>query len=255
MVAKIRELRRLHFRLLKTLWFNIRVFKFNEALRLPVFIFGDIIFEDLHRGCVRLDRISTCALKLGGGAFTAFMGHSNLYKSYIRIAGTVYCGDDVTIDQGCVISVCRGAELRLGSNIYINRKTKIHVKKRIEICDNCRIGWECQVFDTNFHYTVFNGKIMNREQPVFVGHNVWLTNGVSIMKGSVLPPFSVVASKSLINKDFSDIGEGWLYGGIPAKPLAKGIRRLLNGEQYLDVLFDDGRDYVKYDDLKDYPLE
>jgi len=253
MIARLKELRKLHFRPIKTIWFNLKVFKFHDALRLPVFLFGYIGFEDLHRGCVRLDNISTCALKLGGGAFTAFMGHSNLYKTYIRLAGTLYCGTGVTIDQGCIVSVCKGAELRLGSNIYINRKTKIHAKKSIIIDDNCRIGWDCQVFDTNFHYTVLNGKIMNRDKPVYIGHNVWLTNGVSIMKGSALPPFSVVASRSLINKDYSDIGEGWLFGGVPAKPLVQGIRRLLSGESYLESIFgEERRDCVFYEDIKGF---
>ncbi|MBO4918307.1 MAG: acyltransferase [Bacteroidales bacterium] len=168
----------------------------------------------------------------------------------MSVKGSICFGSGVILDQGCILSVSKGAEIIFGSNIYVNRCTKIHAKESIRIGDNCRIGWNCQIFDTNFHYSIINGRINNKNSAVVLEHNVWLANGVTVGKGVKLPPFSVVASNSLVNKDYCDKGEGWLFGGVPAKPIISCIKRILDKEKVLDSYFEDGKDFVMYDEVK-----
>lgn len=246
---------RRHLNLFKTVYFNFRVFPLKIAIRLPVFVYGRVCFEGLHRGCIKFTNgQASHPLHLGGGYYTWVFGCSDLYRSYFRFDGTLICGKKVILDQGSAISVSKDAILEIGDNVVINRNSRIHCRERITIEKDSRLGWDCQVFDTNFHFTLHNNRIANYSKPVFIGHNSWLANGVSVQKGSYLPAYSVVASKSLVNKDFSDIGEKCLLGGVPAHLLSKDICRILDLEKEREIkafFKKTNQDYVEIDQIQD----
>ena len=94
------------------------------------------------------------------------------------------------------------------------------------------------------------GKIAYRNAPVVLEHNVWVANGVSIMKGTYLPAYTVVASNSLVNKNYSEIGEHCLIGGVPAKYITNGVERLLIRDSEVDELFSSPEEILMYDAVK-----
>lgn len=53
---------RLHLNIPKTLYINFKVFPFQTAIHLPVFLYGDIQLENLHKGCIHI-----ATPTLGGG--------------------------------------------------------------------------------------------------------------------------------------------------------------------------------------------
>ena len=247
-----REIGRLfkyHFNLFKTICFNLKAFSFKDAIKMPVLLFGNVALEDIHRGCIQLSVIKPDVLRIGGGRYTEMWGYSNLAKSYFRCAGTLVVGENVIIDQGCVISICKDAVLTLGSNIYMNRGVKIHAKESILIEDDSMVGWSCQIMDSNFHYCVHKGVISKRTAPVVLKHNVWLANSVTIGKGVYLPPYFIVAAHSFVNKDFREYEERCLIGGIPAKYITNDITCLLNVERKLDAVFAEGKDAINVDEV------
>lgn len=247
---RLRRLFKLHFNLPKTIYFNFRVFGLKDALRLPVFLFGRIHLEGIHRGCVEVLQIKTGSVRIGGGWFTELCGFSNRYKSFLRINGKMILGGDNIMHQGIVVSVTKNATLRIGNNVYFNERVIIHSKYGITIGDNCRFGWNTQILDTGFHYMINKGKLAYRHAPVILEHNVWIANSVSIMKGTYLPAYTVVASNSLVNKNFSQIGEHCLIGGVPAKYITDGVERLLINESEVDKLFGSPEEILEYDAVK-----
>jgi len=101
---------------------------------------------------------------------------------------------------------------------------------------NTRLSWECQVFDSNFHYLVDNnGYTTKCLGEVIIGENVWIGNKVTINKGTVLPNKTIVGSGSFVNKDFSQYGEGCIVAGMPAKFIKSGYRRLFNYDKQTEV--------------------
>ena len=62
---KIIKSKKQHLNLLKTLFFIFKVFEFNVAKKIPVFIYGKIGFEGVHRGCVSLTKAKTGCVKIG----------------------------------------------------------------------------------------------------------------------------------------------------------------------------------------------
>ena len=71
------------------------------------------------------------------------------------------------------------------------------------------------------------------------------------MKGTYLPAYTVVASNSLVNKNFKEIGEHCLIGGVPAKYITNGVERLLLKDKEIDKLFKDTDGILDYEEIKD----
>ena len=238
-----------HLNLLSTLYLNFRVFRLIDAIKFPVYVYGRCCLEGLHKGCIQLSEVKPHVLRIGGGKSTYLYGRSKLYKSYFSFSGTWFVGDNVIIDQGCVISVCDGARLNFGNNIYINRKTLIHVKEHVSIGDNTWMGWDCQILDSIFHFTEHEGIIKRRNGPVSIGQGVWLSNRVTVLQGSFLPDYSIVAVNSVVNKDFRDFGQGCLIGGVPAKIVARDYKRIFCDENVIDRRFGEDKDYIVSNEL------
>jgi len=240
-----------HLKLAKTLYFNFRVFDFKTAIKLPVWLYGHIRLEGLHRGCVVLQRVKMGGVKIGGGWETDVFGGSNRYISVLRLRGKLVLGNVITMQQGIVLSVAKNAILRIGNNTAFNERVTIHSKVSITISDNCRFGWNVQIFDTSFHYMINKCKLAYRNAPVVIENNVWIGNGVSIMKGTYLPAYTVVASNSLVNKDFKEMGEHCMIGGVPAKYITNGVERLLLKDKEIDNLFKDDNKIIDYEEYKE----
>ena len=251
-ISKIRETIRLHINIPKTLYFNFKVFGLRQAIRFPVFLYGKVQLEGLHKGCVELltnNRMG--GVKFGGGWYTEIYGYSQRHKSFLRIEGKLVLGNDITINQGAVFSISRNAVVCIGDRVRFSERALLHSKESITIEDDCLIGWNTQIVDSDFHYIVNDGILKYRNAPVYLGRNVWLANGVSIMKGACLPAYSVVASNSLVNKDFSRSGERCLFGGIPAKCLKQNVERLICKDAEVDRLFAGVSSDLVYKDVEE----
>lgn len=240
-----------HLNLAKTFYFNFRVFDFKTAIKLPVWLYGHIRLESLHRGCVVLQRVKMGGVKIGGGWETDVFGGSNRYISVLRLRGKLVLGNGIAMQQGVVLSVSKNAILRIGNNTDFNERVTIHSKESITIGDNCRIGWNTQIFDTSFHYMINKGKLAYRNAPVVIENNVWVGNGVSIMKRTYLPAYTIVASNSLVNKNFKELGEHCMIGGVPAKFITNGVERLLLKDNEIDKLFKDENKVIDYEEYKE----
>lgn len=247
----LKNLRKSHFNLLKTLYFNFKVFDFKTAVKLPVLLFGNIQFEGLHAGCVELRKVKRGVVKIGGGWHTETFGYSNRYKSFLRIKGKLVLGAKVLIQQGVVLSINSKATVTIGDNVIINERVTIHSKQSITINNNCWISWNTQIFDSSFHYMLKQGKLACRNAPVFLGRDVWVANNVSIMKGAYLPDYTVVAANSLVNKDFRTLGEHCLIGGVPAKFITNRVELLHLQDSKVDKLFNSPDEILEYTDIEE----
>lgn len=248
------EYKRLHFNLVKTIWFNFKAFNFSVARRLPVYIYGKIRVEQIHRGSIVLMDVRRGGVRIGGGLYNELIGYSRSGETFISIKGQLFLGTNIYILQGAVFSICENASALIDNNVIINKGTVIHCKRRIDIGANTRIGWNCQILDTDFHYMIKDGVVAYRNKEIVIGHNVWLANGVSVTKGTILPAYSIVAQKSLVNKDYSQFGDHCLFGGIPARFIANNVERILNKEAQIDDIFDVANNYkepLNYSHIKD----
>lgn len=110
-----------------------------------------------------------------------------------------------------------GAKVIFGANIIINNAVNIICDKtEIYIGDDVLIGCNVEILDSDFHE--INPARRNEGNhiclPVKIERNVFIGNGVSILKGVTIGENSVIANKSVVTKSFP---ANVIIGGNPAK--------------------------------------
>lgn len=228
---------------LKTIYLNFKVLPFRDAVKMPILLFGK---------CYLQISKSARAEFLGGEvAFASvFIGNSSssVWGTNIRQQPTTVLWDGLItfsgrkqfIGNGCVLSVCKEAHLHLGDHVLLNNNVKLCCQHDVFIDDLSGFSWECQIFDTNFHYIVEDGGRVGRKSgSIHIGKNCWIGYRSTIQKGTYLEDNSTLASNSLINKNYAGVKDG-LFTGIPAKLHATGRVRSKNYalEYKLDEFFE-----------------
>jgi maltose O-acetyltransferase len=96
------------------------------------------------------------------------------------------------------------AEIRIGNNVYINNNCiMIADKSFIEIGDHTMIGPNFVCFDSNFHSLDPKQRMASNYKckPVVIGENVFVGEGVKILRGVTVGCNSVLAAGLVLNFD------------------------------------------------------
>lgn len=232
--------------LLKSLLFNFKMLPFRQAVRLPILFYGKTNFRSL-KGAVEIKgRINTGMITVGRqDVYVDTSVQNNIWT----INGTIVFDGPVRFFRGSYVLVAKDAVLEINSRpgelglTKIGSNTKIMCFEHIKIGYACRIAWECQIYDTSFHYLEYTESpqtdIVPLSEPIIIGDFVWIGNRTTISKGAVIPDNSVVASNTLVNNDFSEQGPCCMLAGIPASLKVSGVRRVYDRkyEKELDQKF------------------
>jgi len=212
----------------KTIYFNFRMLPIHEAKNLPIIFYGKINIVSLT-GKLILDT----PLKFGIVKFgeNLEMLRRNFKKAEIRIDGTFCIKGSFSTGNDYLICVLKNSYLEIGEGSYLGNFTKIIATNYIKIGKGFRFGFDSQISDSNYHYTVdleskkvarFNGKII-------IGDYCWVGNRSSIMKGTTTPCNLIIASYSILNKDYTiTVPENSLIAGQPAKLIRKNMIRVFD---------------------------
>lgn len=213
-----------------TLWLNFRSFPLYQAFYLPVFVYGHprfyglmgkmIVNGDVHPGMISFNKCLP-------GAPSNMCVQSELFNQ-----GTIIFHGSGHIGTGTTIHVFRGAILEVGKNFKVADMVNVGCFSKITINDQVRITHRCQIMDTNYHFVAnFSKGIVPRQtKPIHIGKGCWICNSTTITGGSIIPDFTIVASHSLVSKDYSSMESGSLIGGIPARFITSGIRKVENSK-------------------------
>lgn len=232
-----------------TLYVNFRSFPLSQAIKLPVFIYGRMKIYSLSGRMLVTGNISTGMIVINkdvDGSPQCACGQTEITNN-----GTIIFKGNGYIGVGDRIRVSFGAVLSLGRGFAIRDFCNIGCFSKISVGDNTWIVHRCQVLDTNYHYTanIINREVGRRTKPISIGSNCWICNSSTIAMGTKLPDYTIVASNSLVNKNFEDIGEFSLLGGAPARVIGKGYVRVDNIEMQQKI-----DDYFSIEDSGKYHL-
>jgi len=88
---------------------------------------------------------------------------------------------------------------------------------RIDIGAKCMIaqGVEIRTGDSHGIFDLATRERINSGKDFRIGSNVWLANGVLVLKGAFVPDGCVVGSRSVVTKPFSEANA--VYAGNPAR--------------------------------------
>ena len=156
-------------------------------------------------------------VKLFGNLLVNSWGGSAIPSSIsCGAAANLQIEGDFEIGPSVHIEIMQGAKLTLGGRKYssgsgITCDSRIMVEKSIAIGYDCIIAWDVYISDSNWHEIAGIG----RSAPVVIAEHVWISHGVSVLKGAEIPAGCIVAAKSLVNRAFDK--EKALIAGVPAK--------------------------------------
>jgi acetyltransferase-like isoleucine patch superfamily enzyme len=212
-----------------TLWINLRSFPLAQAIKLPIWCYGQPRFYGLSgkmkiEGPVLTGMIRFNQTKPGAPSNMAVQ--TEIYnRGLIVFKGRGFIG------TGNKIYVQYGAVLELGKHFKITDMCNVGCSKKITIGEQTWIVHRCQILDSNYHYVAdFEKKIVaNYKKTIYLGKGCWVCSNSTINGGTVLPDFTIVASNSLVNRDYSDIPDSSMIGGIPARFIKTGYRKIENG--------------------------
>lgn len=108
----------------------------------------------------------------------------------------------------------RKSELIMGMESAITKKHHIDCTNSIIIGDYVTIaGYDSQFLTHSID--IYNGR--QDSHPIIIGDYCFVSTGVKILGGGILPAYSVLGAGAILNKAYKE--EYKLYAGVPAKPI------------------------------------
>lgn len=227
MIKKIRSFYRLNKKYLgslpRSLYYNLKILPFKQALRIPIFISKNVKVN-VKKGRVIFHncKISTGLIKFGFSNSEFF--YSDHYGSVIHIAdGYLYFNGSAIFGSGTKLSVDNGAILEFGKNFWSTGDSLIISRKKITFKDNVVLSWGITIMDHDAH-NVYNkeGIIINEKSSIFIDEHTWIGCNSIILKGSYLSKGSIIGANSVL-ANFKADTDFTAFAGSPAKKIKENV--------------------------------
>lgn len=218
--------------IIKTISVNFRLLPFRDAIRLPMFVYGRFLLRHADGKVIINSKIQSGMIRIGRHDRYP---ETHISKSIWVINGDLVFNGKMSFFHGSYILVAHRAKLIFGAGDQpaCGANLRVFCFDQITI-EDAHITWDCQIMDSSFHYieSIENqGKVNPLTRPVYIGKHVWIGNRTTISAGTVIPDETIVASHSLLNKDYSQYGSNCLIAGIPAAVKKSGVRRIYDKEK------------------------
>lgn len=214
----------------KTLVFNYLAFGWKGIYKVPIFIYGNTniyrvgkinIHCKMNRGLVRIGRLNFKS-----------QGDTRFFNS-----GTINIYGPVKI-EGASIFENYGKVSFYGNNV-ISDGSMVLIRSEFQMGIHSRLGFHGFIMDSDDHFTIDinTRKVYRNSKPIIIGAYNWFGNSTIIKKGVVTPDYLIVAStNALLTKDYTNLPPYSVLGGMPAKVIKSGIRRVFNLHNESDII-------------------
>ena len=218
---KLDQLFKYLFGLPKSIYVNVRVLPFTQAIKLPIVVSYKTKIISLN-GKVHLKKVKTGIIRIGFGGAEHI--DYNYNRTILKIDGIASFDGRAKIGVGSKLLIEKGSVFKVGERLGITGDSMILCSRKITIGSNARISWQNIIMDTDQH-PVFdtNNNIINHPTEIVIGDNVWIGARCFILKNSVIGDGCIVAANSTITKSFDGITHS-VIGGSSAKVLKTDVR-------------------------------
>lgn len=209
------------FSIPKSVYFNLLVLPFYQAIRLPVLIRYNCVIKSAKGKFVFESKIRTGLVKIGWGNVGVF--DKKYSRSILEINGIVIFENKASFGHGSKISVGPNAVLTIGDNFINTAEITIICFKKISFGNDVLTSWNTLIMDTDFHtaYDLQTNELFEYEAPILIGNNVWIGTRAVVLKRSCIPSGCIVGANALVNKKYEE--ENCLLAGNPARVCKKNI--------------------------------
>ena len=206
------------------IYLNFKFLPFKQACRLPIDVYGKLRLVGKSGKLNIIGDIRPGMIKLGSQGRDMFP----LDPVILDIRGELTFNGFFYIGCGSTIRVEDNAKMSIGADSRFGAQTILFCEERINIGAQVEGSWRCQLMDTDRHEIIDrkNNTVLQSCKPIEIGDNVWIGNNVLINKGTRIPDNIIIASKSLCNKDYSNVPAFSVLAGMPAKVVASDKQRI-----------------------------
>lgn len=201
----------------RSMYVNMKILPFSQAVHMPIFLKHNIRVENIHRGCIRFEcDVVPKTLVLGGP------GASFVHEEY----GVLHIEDDAKLVVRGKTILAGGAKiwiggkgiLSLGKHVYFNQNVSLQCVCRVDIGDSVLGGWNVSIRDTDGHKVtnMIDGTSKPVSMPVVLHDKVWIGADAVILKGTEVSEGSIIACNSVVCGIVAS-ERHVLLAGIPAR--------------------------------------
>ncbi|WP_177193340.1 acyltransferase [Pseudomonas sp. NFACC39-1] len=161
-------------------------------------------------------------LSLGGKCEGIPRVGANVYWKYPPHAG-ISISRGLEIGPGCYFDIPPQGKIIVGENVKFTGGIYIASLTEIIIGDNSLIAEYCSIRDAE-HLTECSSPINEQRSvssKIFIGADVWLCKGVTVLRGAVIKNGAVVGAHSIVKGEVLD--ELTIYAGVPARFIKKRV--------------------------------
>lgn len=242
----------------KTIFFNFKSLPLRQACKLPVFIYHNTSLYRIGKIEIKSKRLPQGMIQWGK------LGYKSQGNGKICNYGRIEFHGPVFFGGGCIIE--NSGTMRFMGDTQIGEGTLMLIRDYLEIGRYTRIGFLSFFMDSDDHFTVNmeTQKVTRNKAPIVIGKYNWIANKTVVKKNTKTSDYTIIASSNtLLSKDYTENGEFCVLGGVPAKVIAKGIRRIYNykAESELNEYFKSHKEAKSFqlnktpEDLEKYCLD
>jgi acetyltransferase-like isoleucine patch superfamily enzyme len=205
----------------KTIYFNLRVLPFRQAIRLPLLVSPKVGLYDLRGDVTIRGPIRPAMILIGFGELGAFDFRRS--RAVWQVAGRVVFEGPVRLGHGFKLTVAETGTVTFGAEFLGIIESQVICRESISFGPGSAVGWSTMIIDTDFHELIpDHGPPAPPNAPIEIGEGAWIGARSTIMKGVRIPHDTVVAAGSVVARPIED--PNTVVAGNPAKTVRTGVK-------------------------------
>ena len=208
--------------LFPTIIFNLRFLPFNQAVKLPIWVYKMRLLSRKGSISIKCDHLRTGMIKLGFPRSAVYPNNGITWKN----EGEVIFKGSCRIGNDCYIVVGKQGRLTIGHDFRVTAGLKMISQCRISFGNHVLIGWDVKIIDSNFHpiYDINNKKFKKAYSPIVIGDNNWFSTQCFIMHGVHTPDNCIFGARSILTRG-GQYESYCVHGGSPIRILSRKVMR------------------------------
>ena len=229
--------------IIKTVYFNFKCLPLKQSLKLPFHFYGSTNFESLEGKIILNPETIHFGMISFGGSHERVVSSKN--STRLLIKGEVVFKGFSKFGKGVNLVIWKNGKVVFGTNFSVGSNSNIISYKNILFGNNCLISWQCDFYDTDFHFieNIHNKEVNDNCGDLIIRNNVWFGARCIVLKNTIIPSNCIVGAKSLCKGNLlKKYGENIILGGNPAVLIKKDYAYIFDKKKENNLL----KKYVNY---------